>query len=115
MDEIDLESDYDEVVLEEEEDVENDEEENVENVEDVEVGARVKEQDVEVKEVNLVPYQLVRPVYTVSASKPVQISPLVSYRKKYRPYRRNPTGKWIPDRNTKYLPFFFFWVILAVF
>ncbi|XP_050247012.1 uncharacterized protein LOC126694672 [Quercus robur] len=41
-------SDYDEVVLEEEEDVENDEEEDVENVEDVEVGARVEEQDVEV-------------------------------------------------------------------
>nr|POE71009.1 hypothetical protein CFP56_14748 [Quercus suber] len=37
VDEIDLESDYDEVVLEEEEDVEN-----------VEVGARVEEQDVEV-------------------------------------------------------------------
>ena len=48
VDEIDLESDYDEVVLEEEEDVENDEEEDFENVEDVEVGARVEEQDVEI-------------------------------------------------------------------
>ena len=44
------------------------EEEDVENVEDVEVGARVKEQDVEVKEVNLVLYW---PVYTVPASKPI--------------------------------------------
>ena len=44
VDKIDLKSDYD-VVLEEEEDVENDEEEDVENVE---VGARAKEQDVEV-------------------------------------------------------------------
>ena len=48
VDEIDLESDYDKVVLEEEEDVENDEEEDVENVKDVEVGARVEEHDVEV-------------------------------------------------------------------
>ena len=40
VDEIDLESDYDKVVLEEEEDVEN--------VKDVEVGARVEEHDVEV-------------------------------------------------------------------
>ncbi|KAF3973320.1 hypothetical protein CMV_003256 [Castanea mollissima] len=48
VDEIDLESDYDEVVLEEEEDVENDEEEDVENVEDVKVSAIVEESDVEV-------------------------------------------------------------------
>ena len=47
-DETDLESDYDEVVLEEEEDIENNEEEDVENVEDVKVGARFEEQDVEV-------------------------------------------------------------------
>ena len=48
VDKIDLKSDYDEVVLEEEEDIENNEEEDVENVEDVKVGARFEEQDVEV-------------------------------------------------------------------
>ena len=32
------------------------------------------------------------------------LDPPVSYRKKYRSYRRNsivPTGNWIPDRNMK--------------
>ena len=47
VDEINLESDYDEVVLEEEDDVENVEDYAKVEEQDVEVGARVEEQNVE--------------------------------------------------------------------
>ena len=39
------------------------------------------------KGVNSVLYRPVSPEYTVPTSKPVHITPLVSYRKKYQPYR----------------------------
>ena len=40
-----------------------------------------------IRGVNNVPYRLVRSVYTVPTSKPVRLTPPISYQKKYWPYR----------------------------